>query len=450
MTTPALTRTHVIYGALLFGIGLLYLLLARPHVTGFEYDDGAYLLAAKALANGQGYVLPYTHPLQALVKYPPLTSIIMTPLWWLPVEFPANVMLFKGLNILLTLTFLGMLGYYAERVIKLPRWQSLCVVGLVGCHPQLTHVATEILSEPLYLVLSMGLFLLSVRCHSGNGALKTDREGSFATTGMLLAGVLLLLAVLAYYARTVGIILVGALGLWLFVSHRKKHALLAWFFGFGLCALWMLWTSAQADFTTPLSLNGREWVLRTLNESYLTSIKTDLLYHYTWIDLYSSGLAALYGKWSIELFPFLSLLPSWVALASGFGLLGLFLLLGLKHLKQKQWSLPGIYVTLYLGILPFWAYHDQYPRFLIVILPFLWLWLFQLANKAHRKLPSKTPHIVIPVLVLAISICNLIPNGFRIVFDRGNAITFKNKPPVWVDFIATTDAIKQRQIPYCG
>ena len=81
-------------------LGLLLILVAyvvsviRLHPTNFFglfEDDSIYFSSAKALAQGQGYVLPSVPGTPPATKYPILYPLILSLVWrWNP-SFPANL-----------------------------------------------------------------------------------------------------------------------------------------------------------------------------------------------------------------------------------------------------------------------------------------------------------------------------------------------------------------------
>ena len=83
----------------------------KPDVTGFLYDDGMYLMVAKALANEQGYRLPEIVGSPWFYKYPPLYPALLALFWKMNPHFPENIPWLKCLNILLALATLGLWGY---------------------------------------------------------------------------------------------------------------------------------------------------------------------------------------------------------------------------------------------------------------------------------------------------------------------------------------------------
>src|SRR5712692_7478162 len=76
---------------LLAAVAWTYGLCLHPVWFGHDNDDAVYVVTAKALANGQGYrtiSLPLEPP---QTKYPPLYPLLLSLIWRLYPQFPANL-----------------------------------------------------------------------------------------------------------------------------------------------------------------------------------------------------------------------------------------------------------------------------------------------------------------------------------------------------------------------
>ena len=144
-------------GLVLVGTAVLYVLLIKPHVVGFEYDDGVYLMASESLAKGHGYHLNELVGNPALVKYPPLFPLVMMPLWWIFPQFPENLMAFKLLNLALLLGFLASFWCYARKAEQLPPGRAVLLLILLAFNFNMARTGTNLFSEPLFLLLLVTL-----------------------------------------------------------------------------------------------------------------------------------------------------------------------------------------------------------------------------------------------------------------------------------------------------
>ncbi len=447
-----LTRPIVLLALALLALAVLHGFLVKPLIVGFLYDDGIYLMVAKALAQGKGYVLEGLSGSPTFYKYPPLFSAILAPLWILFPEFPENLIGFKAFNITLALSALGLLFYYITRCRQCSTPIGLGLVLLLGTNLWFIGSAVELMSEPLFLLLSTALL---IRAH------RLERDDLKPSKGEWIF--LLFLAVATLYTRSLGVILIFSLGCWLFLQARFKTVSIslktALTFS-GVCGLsllpWVLWSAGQ-----PASAYSiQDFWVRTFQENYFQVMAMDLTYEFGILEMYTKGVSALFEKLTLTFFPILHRFPnldSLFLLIPGLLMIGFLLYQSIRSLRQKKFSLMGIYLSLYLWVLPVWSFHDQYPRFLMVILPFLWIELIQrlspyLSHKPnHKRLGA-----------MALSLCFILSLGSNLYLLQGilpssqgakAKITLSPKdnplwiPPHWEDYQWMFREIKARTAP---
>src|SRR5436190_17278816 len=82
---------------LLFALGVFVVALwAQPRaLVGAFYDDGIYVVLAKALAEGHGFHYIHLPGAPPAVHYPVLYPFALSLLWRLWPAFPDNVVLFQ-------------------------------------------------------------------------------------------------------------------------------------------------------------------------------------------------------------------------------------------------------------------------------------------------------------------------------------------------------------------
>ncbi len=390
--TQITRRYSIVFLFALVAIGALYGFMMRPQVTGFLYDDGIYLMAAQSLALGKGYVLNGLVGEPALYKYPPLFSAILAPIWlWAP-HFPENLFWFKGLNIFLGLLSLGLLFYYTTRCRGFSFKTGIGLMLLLGTNPWFIDSTVELMSEPLFLVLSTLLLVMLTR---------PDNKTLSLTKPNILF--MLLLAVAILYTRSLGIVLISAIGLWLWFQqdHKKTAVIFSALCGLGLLP-WLFWSAHQSDGTVAI----QDFLVRTFQESYFQSLKMDFLYEYNPLSLYTEGAVQLFEKITLTIFPALTQFSRLnnlgnVFLLLGLSLMGFLIYRSLQSVRKKEVSLAGLYLGLYLFVLPLWSFHEQYPRFLMVILPLLILELIPLFS-TYFKTPRT--RIIVFSFVLLLSL----------------------------------------------
>lgn len=358
------------------GVGLTVLAwtLATGRLTlpppGFLYDDGIYLNAAQALASGQGYTLSAAQGAPVLAKYPPLFPALMASLLGLVQAFaPQGTNLagwLQGLNLAVSVGALALCGAWFRADRRGSLLMTTLLVAILACNERWLQVSASLMSEPLYLALSMGALILAGRLA---GQLAGRESAPASQRAGLLAG-LALLCVAAFYTRSVGGLLILAMALWLGTRLGWRTALV-WASGCGLaCLPWLLHASAHA---APIAAIGDFWV-RTFQEPYAQTLAMDLRSEIALPDLYAQGLWVLLTQGANSLLP-VGLWPVITTLAS-LGLLGALLacawpLLGTPTRRMTWGSPAGWYVGLSLLSLPLSNYTEHYPRLLLMIAPLI-------------------------------------------------------------------------------
>src|SRR5688572_6186509 len=69
---------------------------ANKQILGLFHDDGIYAVAAKALAEANGYRIESLPGAPAQTKYPFLFSLLVSLPWRLAPSFPKNIALLKS------------------------------------------------------------------------------------------------------------------------------------------------------------------------------------------------------------------------------------------------------------------------------------------------------------------------------------------------------------------
>lgn len=142
------------------------LLTMTGEIVGVFFDDAVYLLVAKAIAAGQGFVYPQLPGMPAAIHYPPLFPLLLSLVWKVSPDFPANVVWFKLVNpVLLAAAAAGAVVVARELFGVRPLVALLVVVAGTVSVP--VHVLTTVvLSEPLFLAL---LFPALLAVHRARG-----------------------------------------------------------------------------------------------------------------------------------------------------------------------------------------------------------------------------------------------------------------------------------------
>ncbi len=216
---------------------------------GRFHDDSIYLSSAKALADGQGYVMPSVPGEPSQTKYPPLYPWLLSLVWHIWPSFPQNLVPAFWINALAGAAFF--LGcFFVLRQLGIGQAPALGLAAVCGFHPTTLHLATTLLSDLPFMALSVGASALAWAA--------AVRFGGRKIPGLWLwAGAV---AALAVMTRSIGIAFVLALAC--FAGRHKSYrlAFLALFaglivFGAGMAWSWQNRTVLGVDST---SLSGYE------------------------------------------------------------------------------------------------------------------------------------------------------------------------------------------------
>ncbi len=217
--------------------------LAMPWgaLIGVFYDDGLYAVLARALAGGDGYRFLHLPSAPAGVHYPPGWPFLLSLLWRLAPEFPANAAVLRSANVVLLGAAAALWTAYLGPRLGLGRWGTAALLA-AGCTAvPLLAVATVLFSEPLFLVL------LAAACWAADAARDaTDRRASaLAAAAGVLAGA-------AVLTRSIGIaVAVGVVAV-LLVRRRWVPAVAAALPAVAMALPWQRWVIAHRATVDPL------------------------------------------------------------------------------------------------------------------------------------------------------------------------------------------------------
>jgi hypothetical protein len=306
-------------------------------------------------------------------------------------DFSAVLPGLKSLNIGFSLLSFVLLYFIGRRHYQQSFWISIAVVLWMGTHSRFVELTNELMSEPLYFLLSLGTLIVAEKMLNAS---PPSSPTSLRREGIPYFIALLILSVMSFYTRSMGIVLISAVfGAFLF-KKQFRVALI-----YGVCSFlsiipWFCWSLQQKQVTQHIG----HFLVRSFEESYFQSFRFDLYESGNLLSLYAKGFQELLGYFSLHFFLPLERLimvketPFAVAMIlSSSYLLAIILSAHLYQLlKQGQWSVYGLYTVLYLLILPFWSYYTVYPRFLLMVLPFLVFALLQAIQEALLvyKMPS--------------------------------------------------------------
>lgn len=222
-------------GVLALGVFALVLWAQSDTLIGVFYDDGIYVTAAKALAEGQGYRNIHLPGAPPVLHYPPLYPLALSLLWRLWPAFPQNITLFQLFDAAAMAGAAAIMVVHAAR-LGLPPWlrYGALAVGFAA-FPLLTIVGLR-LSEPLFLLFMAALLLV------------VDRDAPCDDRRAVLAGAL---AGLATLVRSIGVVAIAGAAITLLLRRERRAAAIVIAMSALLLAPWVVWLLAHRGALDP-------------------------------------------------------------------------------------------------------------------------------------------------------------------------------------------------------
>ncbi len=227
---------------------------AQP--AGVFWDDGVYLISARALAAGEGYRFTHLPGAPAAVHFPPGWPLLLAVLWKAWPDFPANLAMFRYVNPALAAAAAALACAYGIRRLRIaPAVAVVATVVFAATLPVLTLYGV-LFAEPLFLLVSIGALFTADRA---------VREGGAASAA--LAGVL---AGVAALVRSTGLAFLAAIPMALLFARRRRDAAVAFGVMLAFVVPWQLWATVHAQELAP-PLRGNygpylPWLLDAVRE----------------------------------------------------------------------------------------------------------------------------------------------------------------------------------------
>lgn len=237
-------------------VGALALMAITSVPLGVFWDDGVYLISAKALATGAGYRFLHLPGAPPAVHFPPLWPALLAVVWKLSPSFPDNAVALKMVNPVLLATGAALVCSYGIRRLALPPLVAAATAVLFGAALPVMVMGGVLFSEPFFFALLMAAIMLADGACDAGGWRRA-----------LLAGAAVGVVTLE---RSVGIALLPALIIALLIARRKREAIVATAAALVTLAPWQLWIAMRThDLAAPLRGSYgpyADWVLGMYRE----------------------------------------------------------------------------------------------------------------------------------------------------------------------------------------
>jgi hypothetical protein len=349
-------------------VSAIYVAAITPSSFGFYLDDGVYMVKAKALATGHGYRI-LSLPGEPVDKKSPLYPVLLSLVWRMFPAFPDNLTVMMMMSVCASLASLVLVFKYLTKFEYSTGWQALTIVALTAFNWRLVLLGSSVYSETTYTLLSIAALYLA----EGYG----ERESKWFSgvfTGLILG--------LAFLTREVGVALIIAVGIFYFQRRKFSSAALVLAVAFTLVLGWVAWAK----------LNGTSGGTAIYNEDYLNRFASVISRAAS--RTHQSELRVVLGIISnnalmlVLVSPPLMCLglpydwahrfggPQFVVAVTMFSISLIMIGSGFLRTRKRSgtWRLTHVYVLSYVVFHLAWPY-DGYERFLIPLLPFLFLFL---------------------------------------------------------------------------
>jgi len=334
-----------------------------PARFGFYHDDGVYAVMAKSLAEGRGYRILSLPGEPAQTKYPPFYPLLLSLVWRAGPEFPANLPPLLALSAVLVLAALLLVYGFLVCELGSGRGLALLAVALSAVNVRVLMMSGSLYSEALYTLVSVAALWA---CSRYAGA--DHRTGLGILAGLGLG--------LSFLTRSIGLSLVLAAAAYLGWARAWKKLSLVLAVAALLVLPWLFWRwYAGVDAANPLVASYTSYAVNFLDTidspGLLLNVVRKNLFHLLVLFAPVVTLSVDYAQTGRPLV--LGLLVATFALMT----------LGFLRALVTQRRLLEWYVLFYVGTLLVTPY-TSYDRFLLPLLPFLWLYLLDQALRLMR------------------------------------------------------------------
>jgi hypothetical protein len=335
-----------------------------PDPIGVFWDDGVYLLSAKALAAGEGYRYAYLPGAPPAIHYPPAFPLLLAALLKVTPAFPANVAILKLLNPLCLAA--GVFGAVrlGARALGLGEVPTAFAVGICAITAPVLVLTNVLLSESFFFAVLVGALWMVEDCSARGGARRA------ALAGLAIAAVALV--------RTVGGVLLPAALIALWCRHRRREAAVLAACTVLALAPWQLWVW-RASRGFPDELRGSygpylEWIIGGYRR------EPALAWHVA-----VKNASDLWRAFGLVFAPRLPRAVQWLAAAVAVASFGT----GLAALARRAGAIAA-FLVLYGAVVLLWPYNPE--RFVWAVWPLAGLVLLAAGRASGARFAPRWPY----------------------------------------------------------
>lgn len=395
---------------------LLIYFLRLDRVFGLFVDDAWYVMLAKALASGQGYVLINSPTAGIVPLYPPAFPFLLSLAYRLSPDFPNNIWLLKAVSIG-AMIIAGVVAYhYFRRARRLPAYLAWGIALAVVLNPTLVFLATSTLMSECVFTLN---FLLAVAViERGVGEAGRSRFWLYLIAGAALSAS-------AFLLRSAAISLVAAALVYLLRACQLRAAVVFALVVVALCAPWVIYSRRHQPTSAQQQEQGGH-IIQPYTQQFWQKRAGDTTSGQITVGglpgRVGANLLEITGRDVLRIFaaPIFEMLvdptreireqtaqfagrprPVWFSF-----ILALVVVLGFIGVVAEQVTLAEIAVLFSLGIIILWPWETF--RFVLPLTPFLIFYLLTgsqmigrfFAKSASRRSPEWLAASVVTLLVV--------------------------------------------------
>jgi len=361
---------------------------------GQYHDDALYVVTAKALAEGSGYRIISLPSAVCATKYPVIYPWVLSLIWRIKPQFPANLLALEALGVALGFIFGLSAGLYLLGTKRVTGWIATVLVGATLLNIKFLSFLPMPMSDLLYAVLTVSCLWLAERI----GRRGPDRFGPAAVW-------LALLEVLTALTRAAGLGLVLTCGSYLAIRGKYRALALSVVVFLGVMSPYWWWNQSNQPPGPPWLLyytSYAQWSLNTYRDSGAATIAINRA-----SEAFSAVLQVVWPL--ITHVPYLALSPFQYFLIYRLGYLCLWLVLiaGIyRDLISPRRCQLALYLLIYGLAMLIWPGFLQW-RLVLVVLPFLYYFYY----RGFRLLSGRVKQLFRPRykayswLTAAISLC---------------------------------------------
>lgn len=363
-------------------VGLLTLAFAslcaafvnQPGLASFADDSVSYLVMAQVFSPWQAVSAAVAEAFAREATYPPLFPLLLA------VAGAAHDIAFAHVVVALLLALCLPVAYLLGTAWLASRWAAAAAATVTALLPLTWIQAKGVLSEPLFCLLLLAVLCLIER--------NRGRSSTIVALSLLMAALVL--------TRTVGIVVLGAYGLWALTRRdrslaRRLHTALPALVAAAAYGAWVLARPVETsddylrivrEHLDALLGAGNPWA--ALGASLLRQAHS----------MAEAWIGALLLFW-VEGHPVR------VVLAAAVGALALSGMI----LRIAAGRADGWMTAAYLGTFLLWPFYDQMTRFLFPVVPVLVLYAFWAVSWGLRTLgrPAWAGHALLAFLLVSLA-----------------------------------------------